>query len=98
MTCVRDRNIPVKLTAERALLYTLQLHAGETVYNRYLASVDSSTQKQISDYHRRVLSKLVQQEQQRLSLLHGAPDEEVEEEDAEVWSVGSIAKFKEDED
>lgn len=98
MSCVRDRNIPVKLTAERALLFTLQLHAGNVTFEKYLGTVDSATQKQISDYHRRVLSKLVGQEQQRVSLLHGAPDEEAQEEDAEVWQVGSIAILEADDE
>ncbi|KAI8144145.1 armadillo-type protein [Fennellomyces sp. T-0311] len=98
MVCVRDRNIPVKLTAERALVYTLQLNASEAVYERYLASVDATTQKQIADYHRRVLSKLAHQEQQRVSLLHGAPDEQGDEEDSEVWQVGSVAQFGDDDE
>lgn len=98
MNCVRERNIPVKLTAERALMYTLQLHASEAVYERYLASVDATTQKHISDYHRRVLSKLVQQEQQRVSQLHGSLDEQAEEEDAEVWQIGSLQRFNDEDD
>jgi hypothetical protein len=60
----------------------------------YLATVDGAAQRNISDYHRRILSKLVTQEQQRLSTLHGAPDEEAEEEDSEVWAVGSLASFE----
>ena len=98
MNCVRERNIPVKLTAERALMYTLQLHASEAVYERYLASVDATTQKHISDYHRRVLSKLVQQEQQRVSQLHGSVDEQAEEEDSEVWQIGSLQRFNDEDD
>ncbi|RUS31239.1 hypothetical protein BC938DRAFT_478212 [Jimgerdemannia flammicorona] len=94
MSCVRDRNIPVKLTGERALLYTLQLLSGESLLQKYLSTVDSTTAKQITDYHRRILSKLVQQETQRLELLHGGVDQEAEEEDSEVWSVGNIQMFE----
>ena len=98
MVCVRDRNIPVKLTAERALMYCFQLNAGEHVYEKYLSTVDATTQKQISDYHRRVLTKLAYQEQQRVSQLYGAEDEIATEEDQEVWQVGPVIQFGDEED
>jgi hypothetical protein len=41
---------------------------------------------------------LVTQEQQRLSTLHGAQDEEAEEEDSEVWAVGSVVSFDGDDE
>ena len=31
MSCGRDRNVPVKLAAERALIYTLQLLDGDSM-------------------------------------------------------------------
>jgi hypothetical protein len=68
------------------------------VYQSYLSTVDATAQRSIGDYHRRILSKLVSQEQQRLSQLHGAPDEEAEEEDSEVWAVGSQASFETNDD
>lgn len=37
MGCVRDRNIPVKLTAERSIMYLLRLLEGEqTLQVRYI--------------------------------------------------------------
>jgi hypothetical protein len=33
-----------------------------------------------------------------LSNLHGAQDEEAEEEDSEVWAVGSLASFEGDDE
>ncbi|KAM3583875.1 translational activator of GCN4 [Umbelopsis sp. WA50703] len=98
MGCVRDRNIPVKLTAERAVMYLFRLLEGEETLQSYLSTVDATAQRSIGDYHRRILSKLVSQEQQRLSQLHGAPDEEAEEEDSEVWAVGSQASFETNDD
>ncbi|KAI9492587.1 hypothetical protein BDB00DRAFT_827253 [Zychaea mexicana] len=98
MVCVRDRNIPVKLTAERALVYTLQLNAAEHIYEAYLKSVDATTQKQISDYHRRVLSKLAHQEQQRVAQLYGGEDEQATDEDAELWQVGPVVTFGDEDD
>lgn len=59
-----------------------------------MATVEPATAKQISDYHRRILSKLIQQETQRLELLHGSVDQEAEEEDSEVWSVGNLQTFE----
>jgi hypothetical protein len=48
--------------------------------------------------HRRILSKLVTQEQQRQSTLHGAADEEAQEEDSELWAVGSLVSFEDNDE
>ncbi|OZJ04029.1 hypothetical protein BZG36_03770 [Bifiguratus adelaidae] len=88
LSCARDRNIPVKLTAERALLHTLQLLDSEDVMKAYLDRADETASKALSDYHRRILSKLQQQESSRLQLLHGE-DKESEEEDAELYQIGT---------
>lgn len=60
--------------------------------------MDGATQRNISDYHRRILSKLVTQEQQRQSTLHGAADEEAQEEDSELWAVGSLVSFEDNDE
>ncbi|KAJ3208838.1 translational activator of GCN4 [Dinochytrium kinnereticum] len=65
MLCVRDRVIPIKLSAERALIYTFQLISlseGETspVLQKYLSSLDGPTSRSIGDYARRVLVKLAE--------------------------------------
>jgi hypothetical protein len=56
--CVRDRNIPVKLTSERALLYTLQLQHDDTGFEAYNATGNAANVKALGDFYRRVLSKL----------------------------------------
>jgi len=58
LACVREKNIPLKLAAERALLHELQLANGEAVMDAVVARLDSTTAKALQDYHRRVLSKL----------------------------------------
>ncbi|KAJ2468819.1 translational activator of GCN4, partial [Coemansia sp. RSA 2320] len=69
MAHVRDRNIPVKLAAERCVLYALRLAkvSGEgfdgdekvlAVYVEDMGGATSDGAKLVLDYHRRVLSKL----------------------------------------
>ncbi|KAJ2156568.1 translational activator of GCN4, partial [Coemansia sp. RSA 552] len=67
MSHVRNRNIPVKLAAERTVLYSLRLakvgeFEGTTEgLNEYVANAGgpaSERGKQVTDYHRRVLSKM----------------------------------------
>ncbi|KAG0253420.1 translational activator of GCN4 [Actinomortierella ambigua] len=90
MACVRERVIPIKLAAERALLFSLQLQYNDGVYQQYLGTIDTAASKQLVDYHRRILSKLAINERQRLENLHGGYDPEAEEEDAEVYAVGGL--------
>ncbi|KAF9968995.1 translational activator of GCN4, partial [Actinomortierella ambigua] len=90
MACVRERVIPIKLAAERALLFSLQLQYNDGVYQQYLGTIDTAASKQLVDYHRRILSKLATNERQRLENLHGGYDPEAEEEDAEVYAVGGL--------
>ncbi|CAG8528557.1 17533_t:CDS:10, partial [Acaulospora morrowiae] len=95
--CTNDRNNPVKLAAEQALLYVLQLLDGESIMQKYISTVDTQAAKSVTDIHRRVLSKLVSQEQQRLQQKNNGDetDEEMEEEQ-EIWAVGSSGTFKSD--
>ena len=58
LVCVREKNIPLKLAAERALLHLLRLADGEETLAAVTARVDAATGKALGDYHRRVLSKL----------------------------------------
>ncbi|KAI9144142.1 hypothetical protein BKA69DRAFT_914267 [Paraphysoderma sedebokerense] len=60
MMFVRDKIIPVKLACERTLLYVLKLNESATVMEEFLSSADPSVAKSLTDYHRRVLSKMVQ--------------------------------------
>ncbi|KAF8985319.1 translational activator of GCN4 [Entomortierella lignicola] len=90
MASVRERVIPVKLAAERALLFSLQLEKNDSVYQKYLGTIDTAASKALTDYHRRILSKLALNERARLEQLHGEEDAEAIEEDAEVYSVGGL--------
>lgn len=58
MLAVKEKNVPVKLAAERALLYCLNLKAGTQVYEEYLQTLTGENQRNLADYHKRVLSKL----------------------------------------
>ncbi|KAJ1984050.1 translational activator of GCN4 [Dimargaris verticillata] len=64
MSLVRDRNLPVKLASERALLYLFNLPKGEALLSQFTASCDAELARTITDYHRRVLSKLAAATQQ----------------------------------
>ncbi|KAF9438265.1 translational activator of GCN4 [Entomortierella beljakovae] len=90
MGSVRERVIPVKLAAERALLFSLQLQKDDSVYQSYLGTIDTTASRALTDYHRRILSKLATNERARLDQLHGQEDAEAAEEDAEVFSVGGL--------
>lgn len=90
MTSVRERVIPIKLAAERALLFALQLQKDDGVYQTYLSTIDTTASKALIDYHRRILSKLAINERARIENLHGQEDADAVEEDAEVYAVGGI--------
>ncbi|KAH7056386.1 armadillo-type protein [Linnemannia elongata] len=90
MTSVRERVIPIKLAAERALLFSLQLQKDDSVYQTYLGTIDAAASRALVDYHRRILSKLAINERARLEQLHGQEDADAIEEDSEVNSVGGL--------
>ncbi|KAG0051009.1 translational activator of GCN4 [Gryganskiella cystojenkinii] len=90
LTSVRERVIPIKLAAERALLFALQLQNDDGVYQTYLGSIDTAASKTLTDYHRRILSKLALNERAKIEQLHGQEDPDAIEEDAEVYSVGGL--------
>ncbi|KAG0031837.1 translational activator of GCN4 [Podila clonocystis] len=90
MSSVRERVIPIKLAAERALLFALQLQKDDGVYQSYLGTIDTAASKALIDYHRRILSKLAINERARIENLHGQEDADAVEEDAEVYAVGGI--------
>jgi hypothetical protein len=58
MISVRERTIPVKLAAERALVYVLQIKNGTEILDKYLKTLDPSSARSTSDYARRVLTKI----------------------------------------
>ncbi|CAG8528815.1 4749_t:CDS:10 [Funneliformis caledonium] len=90
MACARDRVVPVKLAAELALVYVLQLLESEAILQQYLSTVDETTAKSITDFHKRVLTKIVIQEQQKIPVgITGDMDEE----EQEIWAVGNIGTF-----
>ncbi|KAI8841708.1 armadillo-type protein [Chytridium lagenaria] len=67
MLCVRDRVIPIKLAAERALIYVFQLSVLGRVRRRlyfrnYVKGLDPPTARKHGDYARRVLTKLAEKD------------------------------------
>jgi hypothetical protein len=58
MVGVRDRTIPVKLAAERALVYVLQIKKGPKVLETFLKTLETQQARSIGDYARRVLTKI----------------------------------------
>ena len=58
MRCVKEKNIAVKLAAEKVLGIVLALDQGQDVLKTYLAAAEGSLAKTLADYHARVLSKL----------------------------------------
>ncbi|KAI9591473.1 armadillo-type protein [Syncephalis fuscata] len=54
---LKDRSTPVKLAAERTLLYVLALQNNDDVFERFNETGDANIVKTLADYHRRVLSK-----------------------------------------
>lgn len=62
MACVRDRTIPVKLAAERALVHVLKLNISDEIIQNYVKSLGSTASRSVSDYVRRVLSKIASNE------------------------------------
>lgn len=55
---IKSPNIAVKLSAERALLYLLEVHGRPETVTEYVASTDAVNGKIIAEYTRRVLAKL----------------------------------------
>jgi hypothetical protein len=58
MACVRDRTIPVKLAAERALVHVLKLNTSDELVKEYVKTLGPSASRSVSDYVRRVLCKI----------------------------------------
>lgn len=62
MQSVRDRTIPVKLAAERALVFILRIPLGPGVYEPLLKRFQGPSARSIGDYARRVLSKIAERD------------------------------------
>lgn len=63
---VRERNIPVKLAAEKALLALLRSEEDtDDGLNECLQVLNPNDARQLSDYYRRVLTKLIAAEKER---------------------------------
>jgi hypothetical protein len=62
MSCVRDRVIPVKLAAERALVHVLKLNTSDAIIKGYVKTLGPSASRSVSDYVRRVLTKIASNE------------------------------------
>jgi hypothetical protein len=57
MQSVRDRTIPVKLAAERALLHILRIQEGN--FEELIKDIEPNQRRSINDYAKRVLVKLL---------------------------------------
>ncbi|KAJ3223816.1 translational activator of GCN4 [Clydaea vesicula] len=57
MNCVRDRVIPVKLAAEKALYHALQIGKNDEILQNVIKTCDAVTARSVGDYAKRVLSK-----------------------------------------
>ena len=53
-----DKNIGVRLVAERALMYTLQLHSQPEVLQGYVRTVPNDVGRAVTDFCRRSMGKL----------------------------------------
>jgi hypothetical protein len=62
MLSVRDRTIPIKLAAERALVYALDIRNGTSTLDECLKVMDGPAARSIADYARRVLVKIGERE------------------------------------
>ncbi len=58
LEAVKDRNVGVKLAAERALVHALQVHGSSDVLSAYVQTADSTSGSYLKNYAKRVLSKL----------------------------------------
>ncbi len=58
MICIRDRAFSVKSAAEQAIYYALKINKDEKVLTNYLATLDGAELRSVSEYAKRVLSKL----------------------------------------
>lgn len=59
MVRVKERtNFPVKLASERATLHVLQIHKDPNVLQKYSQTIDKTAASNLTDYCKRVLSKL----------------------------------------
>ncbi|CAG8487765.1 9221_t:CDS:10 [Ambispora leptoticha] len=91
----RDRNTSVKLVAEQALVYALQLLDGEAVLQEYLSTTDAQTNKNINEFARHNLAKVIAQEKEILEQSRANHavgfGERLVDEDSEIWEVGNMA-------
>ena len=69
MSCVRDRVIPVKLAAERALVHVLKLNTSDAIIKEYVKTLGPSASRSVSDYVRRVLTKIASNDSDDETLL-----------------------------
>ncbi|KAI9008544.1 armadillo-type protein [Hyaloraphidium curvatum] len=61
--CVRDRNIPAKLAAERALMYAFNLKRKSDIPNSYFTQLDAATARSAADYSKRVLMRMAAEDE-----------------------------------
>ena len=63
MTRIKERiNFAVQLAAERTMLHVLQLHSNPKILEEYVNTLDPNQAKSLTDYCKRVLSKLSAEE------------------------------------
>ena len=66
MKCIQDSYPPVKLSAERALVYLLKIHDDPSVLENYLHKIPEMDARYLKTYVQRVLVKLPKVEEQEI--------------------------------
>nr|CAG8471118.1 10487_t:CDS:10 [Entrophospora candida] len=94
VNCGHDKNVPVKLAAERALIYTLQLLDGDSMLHHMISILEPQASKHLVEYHKRVLTKAVLEEHERVDKINAGiitvPEDDDEQ---EIWIVGNSATY-----
>lgn len=63
MLLVKDRVTPVKLAADRTLMYVFQLNKNNsTILSKYIVSLNAANGRIVGDYARKMLGKISAQE------------------------------------
>ncbi|KAK6539624.1 translational activator of GCN4 [Orbilia ellipsospora] len=91
--CVRDLVIPVKLSAEQAFLALFRtVDEGDSIFEKYIATVEGGQKRLMQDWYKRVASKLAAAERERNEAGGSSLGLNSDEEDdyKEIMGVGKI--------
>eukprot|EP01027_Heterolobosea_sp_BB2_P010518 GEZU01015431.1.p1 GENE.GEZU01015431.1~~GEZU01015431.1.p1 ORF type:complete len:2206 (-),score=584.72 GEZU01015431.1:81-6698(-) len=58
MACTKDKSVPIKLAAEKAIAALLDLRTGDYLLNQYVDTLDDKTAEQVIESCKRIASKL----------------------------------------